>query len=124
MDEIGIMRLLQGMGGGRVLDDLHDRLQKLLVAARTSHDKGKVVLTITVEPDADREIFQVNIHGDVTATIPHIKRTGDRFYLTDEGRLTKRNPRQPEMPANTVQMPPPEERNDLDGKSQAAGERS
>lgn len=123
MDEVGVFGLLKALGDGKVMDDLHEQLQELLLAVRTSHEGGKVVLTITVEPDKDLEVSRVAVEGDVSGKIPRLKRGGEMFYLTDDCRLTRRNPRQPALPAGTMKMPSPEEQDELDGKSRASGER-
>lgn len=124
MSEIGMIGLLGGLGDGKVMDDFHKRFHELLRAVRSCGDKGKVVLTLSVEPDPDQEEPVVSVRGEVTATIPLPKRRRELFFLTDDCRLSRRNPRQPERPENTVKMPPVEDRADLDGKSRAAGERS
>ena len=124
MSEVGVLPLLQTLGDGRVLDDFHEQLHNLLIAVQMSHKKGKVVLTVNVEPTRDVEVPRVEVHGDVTSKIPHIERSSELFYLTEEYRLSRRNPRQPVLPPNTVRMPPAEERNDIDGKTHAAGEQA
>lgn len=124
MSEVSVMSLLQALGDGRVMDDFHERLHELLMAVQISHKKGKVVLTVTVKPTKDAEVPRAEVHGDVTAKIPHIERSSELFYLTEEYRLSRRNPRQPVLPSHTVRMPPAEEREDMDGKSLAAGEQA
>lgn len=124
MSEVNVLSLLQTLDGGRVLDDLHERLSELLLAVETAHKKGKVVLTFTVKPVNDPEAPRVDLKGDVTHRIPTIERHSELFYLTESYRLTRKHPRQPSLPENTVKMPPAEERDDLDRQSLAAGEKA
>lgn len=123
-DDIGIFGLLKSLGEGRVLDDLHKQFTLLLAAVKESHKKGKVILTIEVEPDKAAEVEKVAVHGDVSAKIPHVNRGHELFYVTENNHLSRRNPRQPALPPNTVRMPPVGEENDIDGQSRAAGEKA
>ena len=123
-DEMGPIDILKTLGDGRVMDDLYEQLGNLLMAVQMSHKKGKVVLTIEVAPTKDVEVPRVDVWGDVSARIPHIERSSEMFYVTDRNQLSRRNPRQPALPPNTVRMPPREELVDVDDKSLAAGEKA
>lgn len=123
--DMGLLELLKTLGDGRVMDDLHEQLGECLMAVRMAHKKGKVVLTLVVMPSKDSELSKVTVWGDVTSKIPHIERGADIFYVNDENRLSRRNPRQPALAPNTVKMPPRDEiAAEPDGKSLAAGERA
>lgn len=124
MSEVNVLSLLQTLDGGRVMDDLHEKLQELLLAVEETHKKGKITLVLTVKPISDPETPRVEVKGDVVPNIPRIERHSELFYLTDAYRLTRKHPRQPALPPNTVKMPPPEERKDIDGQSLAAGEKA
>ncbi len=122
--DMGLLEVLKTLGDGRVIDDLHEQLNECLMAVRMAHKKGKVVLTLVVTPSKDAEMSKVTVWGDVTSKIPHIERGADIFYVTGENGLSRRNPRQPALPPNTVKMPPRAGHEDeLDGQSRAAGER-
>lgn len=119
--EIGALDLLTTLDEGAIMSDLNRQIHSVLEAVRHSHKKGSVTLTLTVKMSTDREFQRVDVQGDVSAKIPHVERPGERLYLTDECRLSRRNPRQPERPENTIPLPDTEE---VDGKSRAAGEPS
>lgn len=123
-DEVGPIALLKALGDGRVMDDFCEKLERLLEAVRASHKKGTVVLTVEVKPTKDVDVPKVSVWGDVSAKIPHIERGSELFYVTEENQLSRRNPRQPALPPNTVQMPPAGGEVALDRQSLAAGERS
>ena len=124
MDDVGPIVLLKTLGDGRVMDDFYDQLGNLLMAVKMSHKKGHVTLKVVVSPCKDVEISRVSVWGDVASKIPHIERSSEFFYVDDNNQLSRRNPRQPVVPPNTVKMPPVEERSDLDNKSLAAGEKA
>ncbi len=125
MENMGIMELLTIVGDGRVLDDYHERLDALIRAVKTSHKKGTITLTLSVAPAKDMmDIPRVVVSAVVTAKIPLSERGSEMLYIDDDNQLSRRNPRQPELPFNTVKMPPKEERGDLNGKARAAGEKA
>lgn len=102
--ELGPLELLQSMSEGKVMDDFDEQLRVLLAAVRQSYKKGKIVLTISVRPPKDLNDPRVEIQGDVSATIPHVERSGELLYLTESLYLSRRNPRQPAPPPNVVTM--------------------
>lgn len=123
-DEMGPIEVLKVLGNGRVLDDLYKELGDVLMAVQMAHKKGRVTLTIEVAPTKDAEEPRVEVWGDVAARIPHVERASELLYVTDGNQLSRRNPRQPALPAGTVKMPPREELVNIDGKSRAAGEKA
>ena len=114
--EIGPMELVKTMADGKIMEDFHDNFMALVAAVKTTHRKGKIVLALSVEKMKDAEIPTVEITGEVSATIPQKKRLPERLYLTDDGQVSRYNPRQPVVDENVVTIP-------VDGKSLAAGER-
>ena len=123
-EDMGPIEILKLLGDGKVMDDLYEKLGDLIMAVQMSHKKGKVVLAIEVKPTKDAEVPRVEIWGDVSAKIPHIERTSELLYVTDHNQLSRRNPRPPVLPTNTVKMPPREELIEVDNKSFAAGEKA
>ena len=115
---IGLFELLKGMGDGRVLDDMQNRLVEVLAAVRQCHKKGKVVLTIDVHPTDASEVQRVEIEGSVTYKLPLPGRGSELYYVDDDLTMHKRDPRQRQLP-NMIPMP----EISIDGKSRAAGER-
>lgn len=121
--ELGPLELLQSMSDGKVMDDFDEQLRLLLAAVKQSYKKGKIVLTISVKPPKDLNDQRVEIQGDVSATIPHVERSGEMLYLTENLYLTRRNPRQPAPPPNVVTMAEAGQGRELDRQSLAAGEK-
>ena len=121
---VGPLELLRILDDGKVLDDLHEAIDELIMRVRMAHKKGSVDLKLEVKPSKDGESLKVSIKGDVKPKYPYIERGADIFYVGEANRLSRRNPRQPTLSANTVKMPPPEERSDIDRKSAAAGEKA
>lgn len=88
--------VLLDLDKGRVHDDAGTRLAELVSAVVQTGGKGKVVLTIEVEP-LDPETFAetdiLAVTGKVDATIPRAKRATGIFYADGTGgRLTRSDP--------------------------------
>lgn len=115
--EVGILEMLKELGDGRVLDDLHGRLQEGLAAVRLCHEKGAITLKISILPTDDIESQRVDIRADIKTNFPIPGRSGATYFVDSMLRLQRRDPRQRELPEVI------DARDDLDGKARAAGER-
>lgn len=80
---------------GKVHDDAGDRLAELVAAVNHCGGKGKVTLTIEIEP-VDPETFAetgvLAISGKVESVIPRPKRAAAIFYTDGKNRLTRDDP--------------------------------
>jgi hypothetical protein len=87
----------QRQGGlhGEVSDALAD-----LVAAVMEHDKaGSLTLTVKVKPAGDNAVF---VTDEVKSKPPEGERPAALFFTDPRGNLSRRDPRQPELPLRQV----------------------
>ena len=75
--------------------DLH--LETILLKLRTTGKGGSVTLSLDVKPNGDGKVI---LTGRVTSKLPAPEATPTNFYLTEEGVLTRKHPRQREMDFN------------------------
>ena len=89
------LALVQGLRGGAGLSDLDDAVSTLVAATRMMAKAGSLTLTIKMTPQGAAgfvftdEIKVVEPKPDKEITV---------MYADQEGRLTRRDPRQPHLP--------------------------
>lgn len=121
MNEMGPIELLKTLGDGKLLADFYEHYVNMVRMIAVTHKKGTITLKIELKPSSDPETREMDTSAWVTSPSLYIKRR-KALHVTDTHHLSARNPRQPELPPNTIEMPAMEERRDIDGKSRAAGE--
>lgn len=102
--------LLAELNGGAIRDELGEVLAKSLfelheqAIATMSTRAGKLTLSLalTVEPSG-----AVRINADVSNKLPTVPRPSDHFFVSRGGALTRKNPRQQELPLREVAPPAP-----------------
>jgi len=83
---------------GNTHDELSVALQDL-VAAVTKHGKaGSLTLKLTVKPAAKGMEHVLSVMDQITVKAPAGERAERIFYSDEHGNLTRRDPRQPELP--------------------------
>lgn len=88
--------------GGVLHAELTDELAKL-VAKVSEHEKGgTLTLKITVKPEADGA---VKVSDEIAVKAPRPAARPSLFFTDSAGNLSRRNPRQPELPLREVQTP-------------------
>ena len=92
-------RQLRDIEAGGLLDELSEAQFGLIDAIRLSGKGGKLVIELTYKPDGRG---QMNIKADVKVKEPTLSRGTSLFFLTPEGNLTRRNPRQQDLPLRPV----------------------
>jgi len=90
---------LRDIEAGGLLDELSEAQFGLIDAIRLSGKGGKLVIELTYKPDGRG---QMNIKADVKVKEPTLSRGTSLFFLTPEGNLTRRNPRQQDLPLRPV----------------------
>jgi ABC-type sulfate transport system substrate-binding protein len=81
--------------GSGALDDkltaaMADVAQQVLLLDKT----GRITLTLHIAPQGGGVI----VTADVKAVAPEAKKTGQFFYVTPAGALSRRDPAQPQLP--------------------------
>lgn len=115
---MNILQLLEGLSGGRVMEDLDERLNEVLDAVNRTRKSGTVTLKIDLKPAKDSEVSQVGVFADVSGTIPHVERNREYFYVDRDGNLSRRDPRQPKPDIQLHDSL----NHEIDRKSRAGGE--
>lgn len=87
---------------GATHDELSQGLHALLDAVRENGKTGSMTLTIKVSPVGRGDERQVIVTDQVVVKKPVGKRPESFFFLDDDGNLTRKDPRQPELPLREV----------------------
>lgn len=88
---------------GGLLDELTDVQHELIDAIRLTGKGGELTIKLAYKPDGQG---QMTIKADVKSKEPALSRGTSLFFLTPEGNLTRRDPRQQEMELRGVPEAP------------------
>lgn len=75
---------------GAVADNATECLIDLVNAVREANRKGSITITISAEPEGR----QVTLDAKVTVKMPSKETNATVFYATDDGQLTRNDPKQ------------------------------
>lgn len=89
-DERNFQDTLESLDDGKVLQQITGDMADAVRAARKTKKKAKLVLTLTMTPEGG----MVRVAAECKTTIPKEPREMTLFYATDEGALTKDDPKQ------------------------------
>jgi hypothetical protein len=100
-------QLLSAAEDGRLNSDLSQALREALsqleeVSGGRVKAKATFNLTLTLTLDGGG---LVEVGSDYKVKLPKMPRARTLLYATPEGNLTRRNPRQPDLPLRDVQVP-------------------
>ncbi|MDP8961519.1 MAG: hypothetical protein M3N32_07900 [Actinomycetota bacterium] len=87
--------VIRDLRRGDAHDELSERLAELVAAVEAHGKPGRLVLTIVVEPYKGTDALAVR--DQIKTVIPEADRDATLMFAED-GRLTRHNPRQPEIP--------------------------
>ncbi|MFJ4086325.1 hypothetical protein [Pseudomonas psychrophila] len=96
---------LRDIEAGGLLDELSETQHRLIDAIRLTGKGGELAIKLAYKPDGNG---QMTIKADVKAKEPALSRGTSLFFLTPEGNLTRRDPRQQDLPLRTVNDDKPE----------------
>lgn len=91
--------ILQQIGKGVAHARLSEALQQLTVAVRDTEKKGTLTLTLSVEPNKGTDTLIVS--ANCTVKLPQ-EQQASVFFATDDGNLTRSDPRQMDLPVRGV----------------------
>ena len=103
---------LADVNKGNVLAELSNELSALIGAVRTTGKKGSLRMKLTITPDDNGETSAVEV--EVECRLPRPDRPKTVFFLTEDNRLTRKNPLQPELKLGVVEG----------GKAEVSGQKS
>jgi hypothetical protein len=90
---------LREIEAGGLLDELSEVQHSLVDAIRLTGKGGELTIKLAYKPDGSG---QMTIKADVKAKEPLLSRGTSLFFLTPEGNLTRRDPRQQEINLRSV----------------------
>lgn len=97
---------LRDIEAGGLLDELTETQHSLIDAIRLTGKGGELTIKLTYKPDGGG---QMTVKADVKSKEPVLSRGTSLFFLTPEGNITRRDPRQQEIPLRSVgEDQPPE----------------
>ncbi|QPL33147.1 hypothetical protein [Pseudomonas fragi] len=96
---------LRDIEAGGLLDELSETQHSLIDAIRLTGKGGELTIKLAYKPDGNG---QMTIKADIKAKEPALSRGTSLFFLTPEGNLTRRDPRQQDLPLRTVNDDKPE----------------
>ena len=99
---------LQNLEGGELVQDLTDKQKEVIdgiVEAEASRGgKPSGELNIKIKYKLDGGVMEVRT--DITTKIPKVERRKSIMWVTPEGNLTPRNPKQGDLPFRAIESPP------------------
>ena len=87
---------VQEQRGGGLHGELSEALAEIVLAVSEHRKKGTLQLQIIVEPNADG--VTVTVTDKNKLTVPEGERGAAIYFADDDGNLTRRDPRQQELP--------------------------
>jgi hypothetical protein len=96
-----IVDTLRDLRQGAVLEEASEELHRIVQAVRDTGKAGKLTITLTVKP-FDKNADILNIEDKVVAVVPQAPKGGTVMFTTVEGNLSRRDPRQGELPMAVV----------------------
>ncbi|MEE4493533.1 hypothetical protein [Streptomyces sp. BE230] len=86
---------LQEQSGGQLHDELSTKLHELIEAIRETGKAGSLSLKIDIKPIAGTDGRTLTVTDTVAARLPKTERPKSIFFATDDGNLSRTDPRQP-----------------------------
>lgn len=102
MQKETITTVLSRADHGQLLDDANAKLAELSRAVLDNEGKGKIVLTINVSKVKGKDALEVLT--DMKADIPGPPRDADLYFANDEGQVSRKDPRQPDLPETNIEQ--------------------
>lgn len=95
---------LRDIRGGAVLDDLAEEMQKLVDAVASTGKGGSLTLKLDIKPMAQFD-GAVVVTDDIKTALPKLSSNGTVMFTTPEGNLSRKNPKQDDLPGLTIAQP-------------------
>lgn len=95
-DEGEFFQLVEKARGGVLQADLNAQIRDLLGKIQETGKEGKIALELRFKPAGQG---RVEVSTAIKSSVPQPTTESTLFYITGEGRLSRRDPRQPELPA-------------------------
>jgi hypothetical protein len=92
------------LNNGAAVAELSAALTTLLAAVRESGKAGSITFTITVKPASKGVTNVVMVESQTKARLPEPERGMTVFYVTEDNRLVRNDPRQQPLPLRVVDI--------------------
>lgn len=92
------LELVGGLRGGSAAYEAAASLSELLEAVKRTAKGGTLTLQLKVEPLTAGDTVSLRITDALTLKAPRLPVGATVMYRTEDGRLSARDPRQPELP--------------------------
>jgi hypothetical protein len=92
---------------GRLASELTDHLARLVAALREQHGAGKATLTLTLALTYNADTGVLNLEDQITAKPPALPKGKSILFVRQDGSLSSRDERQPDLPAMLPSTPAP-----------------
>lgn len=99
-----INTLAEVRAGGAV-DDLDASLADVVQAVRNTGKTGELTLKLTIKPASKGDIFTLFVDADIKTKLPRLDNGSTVFFADKDNSLTRRDPRQGEIPLRAVDDP-------------------
>jgi len=96
---------LREMRHGRSLGELSEELSKLIEAVKLTGKAGTLTYKLTVKPASAGDSITVQLDDDLTCKVPRLARGSSIFFVGDNNRLQRSDPRQREFAITAVTKP-------------------
>ena len=107
----GFIDTIATMHNGNTLAEIDRQMVELVQNVRSSGKKGPITVTLTVEPASKGTTDVLAVTDRVTVKAPNRERGASIYYPQEDGKLSRRDTRQQELPLRVLEMdkPLPEE---------------
>lgn len=89
------LRTLGELRNGSAVDGLNEKFSRLVAEVSQKRRPGELLLKVKVKPNKDGET--VAIVAVTKLSLPEVESLDSTFYVSDEGKLSRNDPRQKEM---------------------------
>lgn len=91
------LETITAMRDGKVVSELEKQLAEVIASVYTTGKPGNVNLKITVRPMKNAEPGMIFLADEIKVTLPKLDKTATFFYASSDGKVSRRDPRQPEI---------------------------
>jgi hypothetical protein len=92
------------LNNGATVAELSDALAKVLAAVRGTGRSASVTLTVNVKPASKGVTNVVMVESQIKTKLPEPERGMTVFYVTEDNRLVRNDPRQQMLPLRVVDI--------------------
>jgi hypothetical protein len=92
------------LNNGAAVAELSAALARVLAAVRESGKPGSITFTVSVKPASKGITNVVMVEAQTKTKLPEPERGMTVFYVTDDNRLVRNDPRQQQLPLRVVEI--------------------